>query len=225
MTRVLRRAALAAACIALAVPAALAAPPPAKPAAPVTLEPKLFKSVPFRSIGPANMGGRITDFAVDPKNPAAFYMATATGGAFKTSNRGTTWTPVFESEAVASVGAMAVFPKNAQVVWLGTGEANSRNSSSWGRGVYRSLDGGANWTACGLEATSSIGRIVCDPADSNVAYVAALGRLWGANAERGVFKTSDGGKSWQHVLELDANTGVVDLAMNPADANVLYAAA
>ncbi len=170
------------------------------------------------------MGGRITDFAVDPKRPATYFVATGTGGAFKTTNAGVTWTGVFEREAVSSVGAIAVWPKNAQVVWLGTGEANSRNSSSWGRGVYRSLDGGATWDTLGLAATSAIGRIVCDPADSNVAYVAALGRLWGENPERGVFKTSDGGRSWQHVLKVDARTGAVDLAIDPSDPRVLYAA-
>jgi photosystem II stability/assembly factor-like uncharacterized protein len=212
-------------CIAAVLSLTAAAPAAAGSApAPVTLEPKLFKSLAFRSIGPANMSGRITDFAVDEANPWRFYMATATGGAFKTENRGVTWTPVFEKEAVSSVGAIALWPKNANVVWIGTGEANNRNSSSWGRGVWRSLDGGGSWTAVGLDATSAIGRIVCDPRDSNTVYVAALGRLWGANPERGVFKTRDGGRTWEHVLRVDANTGAVDLVMDPSDPNVLYAA-
>ncbi len=215
---------LAIACLSWSVRTGAAAPAPAGRAAAPTLEAKQFKVLAARSIGPAKMSGRITDFAVDAKRPATFFVGTATGGAFKTTNGGVTWTPVFERQAVSSVGAIAVWPKNAQVVWLGTGEANSRNSSSWGRGVFRSLDGGATWDTLGLEATSAIGRIVCDPADSNVAYVAALGRLWGANPERGVFKTSDGGRTWQHVLRVDANTGVVDLVMDPADSRVLYAA-
>lgn len=216
---------LAALAMLVAAAPALHAAPAATPAPkPLELEAKHFKALAFRSIGPANMSGRITDFAVDPKNTATFFLATATGGAFKTTNRGITWSAVFEKEAVASVGAMAVWPKNAQVVWLGSGEANNRNSSSWGRGVWRSLDGGGTWKKAGLEATASIGRVVCDPADSNVAYVAALGRLWGENRERGVFKTTDGGATWQHVLAVDARTGAVDLVMDPSDSRVLYAA-
>src|SRR5262245_51556507 len=138
-------------------------------------------------------------------------MGLGTGELFKTGNLGTTWSAVFEKEAVASVGAVAVWQKNPDVVWVGTGEANSRNSSSWGNGVYRSLDGGGEWQHLGLEATRTIARVVPDPADSNVLYVAALGRLWGENAERGVFKTTDAGKSWSHVLKVDARTGACDL--------------
>jgi photosystem II stability/assembly factor-like uncharacterized protein len=226
MTRKAHRAALAWLLLAIAAPA-LAVKEPVKPAAPpkpVELQAGLFKGLAFRSIGPANMGGRVSGFAAVEKQPATFFVATGTGGLFKTTNLGTTWSAVFDTQAVASIGAVALWQKNPSIVWAGTGESNSRNSSSWGRGVYRSEDGGASWKLSGLEATSCVARIVCDPADSNTVYVAALGRLWGANAERGVFRTRDGGRTWQQVLKVDAGTGAVDLAMNPANPKVLYAA-
>jgi photosystem II stability/assembly factor-like uncharacterized protein len=194
------------------------------PAPAIALESTLFKDLAWRSVGPANCGGRVSDFAVVEKRPATFFLATGTGGLFKTGNLGTTWSAVFEKEAVASVGAVAVWQKNPNVVWAGTGEANSRNSSSWGNGVYRSLDGGGKWEQVGLAATSTIARVIPDPADSNVLYVAALGRLWGENPERGVFKTEDGGQHWSHVLKVDARTGACDLAMDPTHAGTLYAA-
>jgi photosystem II stability/assembly factor-like uncharacterized protein len=204
------------------------AKPAAKKPEPVTLDAKsfekLFKGLEWRAIGPANMGGRISDFAVVESNPAQYYVGTATGGVFKTNNQGTTWQAVFEKEAVASTGAIAVFQKKPELVWLGTGEPNGRNSSAWGDGVYRSDDGGGSWTNVGLKQSASIGRIVCDPNDSLTVYVAALGKLWGANPERGVYKTHDGGRSWSQVLKVDANTGCVDLAMDPAHPNRLYAA-
>jgi photosystem II stability/assembly factor-like uncharacterized protein len=190
----------------------------------LTLEPRHLKTLTGRSIGPANMGGRISDLAVVEKNSATFFLGTGTGGLFKTTNRGTTWRPLFDEEAVASIGAVAVWQKNPSVVWVGTGEANSRNSSSWGNGVYRSLDGGTTWTHVGLRPTHHIARVTLDPADSNVAYVAALGRLWGENPERGIFKTRDGGRTWEHVLKVDASTGAVDLQMDPSNPRVLYAA-
>lgn len=220
-----RRTPLAALALLLALAAAAFAETP-KPAAPkpVELDAKLFKGLALRSIGPPNMGGRISDFAAVEKSPGTYFVATGTGGLFKTTNRGTTWSAVFEKEAVASIGAVAVWQKNPAVVWVGTGEANSRNSSSWGRGVYRSTDGGASWTCMGLEATSAIGRVVCDPNDSNTVFVAALGRLWGENAERGVYRTRDGGRSWQQVLKVDARTGAVDVAIDPTNPRHLWAA-
>ncbi len=213
--------------LALQVAPAAGAAPAGKPkpaGGVVALEPGLLKDLAWRPVGPANMGGRVSDFAVVEKRPATFFMSLGTGGAFKTANLGTTWSAVFEKEAVASVGAIAVWQKNPDVVWAGTGEANSRNSSSWGNGVYRSLDGGSKWEHLGLEATHCIARVVVDPGDSNTVYVAALGRLWGENAERGVFKTTDGGKHWSHVLEVDARTGACDLVMDPSNPSVLYAA-
>jgi photosystem II stability/assembly factor-like uncharacterized protein len=207
----------------LAATRSAAAPAP-RAGEPVKLDAKLFKRLEWRSIGPANMGGRISDIAVVESDPAQFYVATATGGVFKTTSSGATWKPVFDKEAVASTGAIAVYQKHPERVWVGTGEANGRNSSSWGRGVYLSDDGGGSWKLTGLEETSTIARIVCDPGDSNTVYVAAMGRLWGANPERGVFKTVNGGRSWQHVLRGDANTGCIDLAIDPRDPSRLYAA-
>ncbi len=183
-----------------------------------------FKDLVWRPIGPANMGGRVADLAVVEQRPATFYVALATGGVFKTTNLGTTWSAVFEKEAVASVGAVAIWQKNPNVVWVGTGEANSRNSSSWGNGVYRSLDAGATWKHLGLEGTHTIARVVTDPGDSNTVFVAALGRLWGENPERGVYVTRDGGASWTLCLKMDPRTGACDLAMDPTNPRVLYAA-
>jgi photosystem II stability/assembly factor-like uncharacterized protein len=172
----------------------------AKAASPVDVDGKLFKDLAWRSIGPANMGGRVSDVVAVEKRPATVFIATGTGGAFKSTNDGTTWTPIFEHEAVASVGAIALWQKNPDVVWIGTGEGNGRNSSSWGNGVYRSTNGGGKWEHVGLTATHNICRMVTDPGDSNTVYVAALGRLWGENPERGVYKTTDGGKTWTQSL-------------------------
>ncbi|MBI5710829.1 MAG: hypothetical protein HZC42_11080 [Candidatus Eisenbacteria bacterium] len=222
----LRRGALPllAALATLSAAAPAPAPTPRRAAGPVIVPPLDLKELAWRSVGPANMGGRISDFAAVEKRPATFYVATGTGGLFKTTNRGTTWSGVFDKQPVASIGAVAVWQKNPDVVWAGSGEANGRNSSSWGNGVYRSLDGGGTWEHLGLDATRHIARVVTDPRDSATVYVAALGRLWGENPERGVFKTRDGGRSWSQVLKVDARTGAVDLVMDPADPNTLYAA-
>ncbi|MEK7330603.1 MAG: hypothetical protein AAB113_07355, partial [Candidatus Eisenbacteria bacterium] len=208
----------------LTMPAFAAPPVGAAGAGHAAIDPRLFKKLAWRSVGPANMGGRVSDVAVIEKRPATFYVGLGTGGVFKTTNQGTTWSAVFEKEAVASVGAVAVWQKNPDVVWVGSGEANSRNSSSWGNGIYRSLDGGGTWQHLGLEATHNIARVIPDPADSATVFVAALGRLWGENAERGVYVTRDGGKSWTLSLKVDARTGACDLAMDPEDPHVLYAA-
>jgi len=217
-----RAVALAGTLVADATPRAASAA--ARPGPEPALESGLFRDLTWRSVGPANCGGRVSDFAVVEKRPATFFVATGTGGLFKTANQGTTWSPVFDKQPVQSIGAVAVWQKNPDLVWAGTGEANSRNSSSWGDGIYRSDDGGDHWRKLGLEATSAIARVVPDPADSATVYVAALGRLWGDNPERGVFKTGDGGKTWRQVLKLDARTGACDLAMDPSDPQVLYAA-
>ena len=183
-----------------------------------------LKNLDFRNIGPAVMGGRIDCFAVDEDNPDTFFVGTAAGGIWKTTNGGITFMPIFDHEVTSSIGALAIAPSDHQVLWVGTGEANNRQSASWGAGVYRSLDGGRTFQHVGLEETQAIGRIVVDPHDPNTAYVAALGGLWNANPERGVFKTTDGGKSWNHVLAINDDTGVVDLAIDPAG-RMLYAAA
>ena len=198
--------------------------PRSAPASRAPLTAEAFKDLVWRPVGPANMGGRVSDIAVVETRTATLYVALGTGGLFKSTNLGTTWSAVFEKEAVASVGSLAVWQKNPEVVWVGTGEANSRNSSSWGNGVYRSLDGGGTWQHLGLAATHTIARVVLDPADSNTAYVAALGRLWGENPERGVYLTRDGGRNWTLSLKVDARTGACDLAMDPSNPRVLYAA-
>src|SRR5205085_9909155 len=159
--------------------------------------------------------GRICDVAVCENKPRILYVASATGGLWKTTNNGTTWKPVFERQGTASLGTVAVAAGNPNVVWVGTGEANARNSVSWGEGVYKSTDGGKTWANMGLQETHHVGRVVIHPKKPDVVYVAALGHLWAPNRERGVFKTTDGGKSWQHVLVIDAETGVIDLAIDP----------
>lgn len=188
------------------------------------LQTEVLKQAAWRSLGPAVMGGRVADIAVDEKSPYTFFVALATGGLLKTTSNGVTWTPVFDSQPVASIGAVAIAPSDSKIVWVGTGEANGRNSSSWGNGVYKSTDGGTTWTHTGLDETQQIGRIVIDPKNAEVVYVAATGHLWGVNRERGVFKTSDGGKTWQHVLAIDSDTGAIDLTLAPDNSSIVYAA-
>ena len=185
--------------------------------------PTLVQALRWRELGPARFGGRITDFAVVESDPRTFFAATASGGVWKTSNLGTTWTPVFDGYGPASVGAVAVAPSNPRVVWVGTGEPDNRQSSSWGDGIYRSTDGGRTWEHVGLRETRHVGRIVVHPKDSRIVYVAALGHLWGPNRERGVFRTTDGGGSWENVLFIDEETGAVDLVMDPQDPLTLFA--
>src|ERR1044071_2698482 len=201
--------------------------PASKTTAPAAAQPSAaldVKPLRWRSIGPANMGGRISDFAVVEKDPYTIYAGVGTGGVLKTTNNGTTWQGVFDKQPVASVGAVAVSQNNPKIVWGGTGEGNSRNSSSWGDGVYKSVDGGDTWTNVGLRDTHDIPRIALDPKNDDIVYVAALGHLWGANKERGIFKTADGGKTWQHVLAVDENTGGIDVVVDPSTPSTVYAA-
>jgi photosystem II stability/assembly factor-like uncharacterized protein len=183
-----------------------------------------FAGLRFREIGPATPSGRIDDFAVLESNPAVFYVATATGGLWKTVNQGTTFTTVFDSEATSSIGDVAIASSDANLVWVGAGENNNRQSSSWGDGVYKSVDGGKSWKNMGLRDSRHIARIVVDPVDNDVVYVAALGSLWGAGGDRGVFKTTDGGLTWANVLKTDADTGATELVMDPSNNKVIYAA-
>ena len=178
----------------------------------------------FRPIGPATPSGRVDDLAVLESDPTTFYVAMATAGVYKTTNAGTTFTTVFDNEGSASAGAIAIAPTDANLVWVGTGEANNRQSSSWGDGVYKSTDGGRSWKNMGLRDSKAVARIIVDPVDFNVVYVAALGNLWGAGGERGVYKTADGGLTWSRVLHVDDDTGATDLVIDPQNNKTLYAA-
>ena len=181
-------------------------------------------SLRLRSIGPANMSGRVTEIAVNESNPYEFYVAAATGGLWKTSDNGVTFRPVFENQSVSSIGTVTVDQRAPRTIWIGTGEATNRQSSGWGDGVYKSTDGGLTWKNVGLRNTQRIARIVVDPTNSDVVYVASPGHLWGPNAERGLFKTIDGGRTWSPILTRDENTGVVDVAVDPSDSRIVYAA-
>lgn len=183
-----------------------------------------FSTLRARTIGPANMSGRIVDIAVNESDSYEFYAASATGGVWKTRDNGVTWKPVFERERVHSVGAITVDQRDPRIVWIGTGEATNRQSSGWGDGVYKSTDGGDTWTNVGLRDSKHIARIAIDPTNSDVVYVAVPGHLWGPNPERGLYKSTDGGKSWALVLAKDEDTGAVDVAIDPSDPNIVYAA-
>jgi photosystem II stability/assembly factor-like uncharacterized protein len=185
---------------------------------------EVFSALLPRSIGPANMSGRLTAIAVSPDNPRVIYVGSATGGLWKSENAGNTWTPIFDQEKTSSIGDVAIDPRNPNIIWVGTGEANPRNSVGVGRGVYKSLDAGKTWTCLGLEATDKISRILINPLDPDIVYVGALGSTWGESEHRGVYKTEDGGKTWQKVKYIGSLSGVADLAMDPANPNHLLAA-
>ncbi|MGD2136346.1 MAG: hypothetical protein PVF27_09300, partial [Gemmatimonadales bacterium] len=182
-------------------------------------------SLEFRMIGPAVTGGRIHDVEALPADPSTIYLATASGGIWKSTNHGTTWVPIFDDQPVSTFGDLAIAASQPDVIYAGTGEQQNRQSTSWGNGVYRSDDAGASWHHLGLAETRHIGRVLVHPADPDVAYVAALGNLWAPSSARGVFKTIDGGGHWERVLFVDTLTGVVDLVMDPTNPEVLYAAA
>src|SRR5688572_12719966 len=179
------------------------------------IDPALLAGMKARAIGPAGMSGRIAAIEALPGDPALIYVGAATGGLWRSRNGGLTWTPVFDEQPVQSIGAIAIDGSNRDVVWVGTGEGNPRNSASVGNGVYRSLDSGETWLHLGLDGSEHIHRIALDPRDGDVACIAALGPLWGAGSDRGVFKTSDGGKTWRKVLYVDDGTGCADLVRDP----------
>ncbi|MCJ7755693.1 MAG: hypothetical protein MUP13_14125, partial [Thermoanaerobaculales bacterium] len=183
-----------------------------------------FAGLEWRNIGPAYNSGRVVDFAVDPDAHNIIYAATASGGLWKTINRGTTWEPIFDKEKSYSIGCVTLDPSNANVVWVGTGENNSQRSVAFGDGVYKSLDGGQNWKNVGLGDSEHIGMIVVDPRDTNVVYVAAQGPLWASSGDRGVYKTTDGGATWERVLFISDSTGAVDLEFAPDNPDEIYAA-
>ena len=229
------------ACALLAIlPAVLAAQgKPSQGAAPkskarATAEPALSDSVIFgsalkaRSIGPGMMGGRISALAFDPRDPSTYYAGLATGGVVRTTDNGQTFSPVFDKEASASIGDVALAPSDSTVIWVATGEANDRNSTGWGAGVFRSTDGGSSWNFAGLKDSKSIARLVVHPTDAKTAWAAVTGNLWAESAERGIYKTIDGGATWTKVLSApkpyDTRVGGGDIAIDPSDPNVLYAA-
>ena len=183
-----------------------------------------FDRLHFRSIGPATMSGRIDDIAVSERDPRIFYIAAATGGLWKTTNNGVSLTPVFDSAGMASIGAVTIPADDPNLVWVGTGENNNRQSSSWGDGVYKSTDGGKSWTSMGLRDSKQIARIVIDPIDHDVVYVAALGDLWKGGGERGIYKSTDGGGTWTRVLDAGPDAGGTALVMDPTNNKTLYAA-
>ncbi|MFK7954721.1 MAG: WD40/YVTN/BNR-like repeat-containing protein [Lysobacterales bacterium] len=194
-------------------------------AAPNGVVSEASKGLTLRSIGPALMGGRIADIAIHPDHKNLWYVAVGSGGVWKTNNAGTSWTSIFDDQASYSIGDVAVDPNNPDVVWVGTGENVSGRHVGWGSGVYKSLDGGKTWANLGLTKSEHIAKILVDPRDSNIVYVAAEGPLWAEGGERGVYKTTDGGVTWQAILEIDENTGVTDLEFHPTNPDVLYAAA
>lgn len=195
------------------------APPPQ-----LKLESKWLEQIKWRSIGPANMSGRITDIAVHEKDSSLWWIATASGGLLKSINHGGSLEHLFDREKVVSIGSIATDPNNKDVLWVGTGEINPRNSVSYGNGVYKTVDGGKTFAHMGLDQTYQIARILVDPKTPDTVYVGAAGRLYGPNRQRGVFKTVDGGKNWELVLYVDDNTGVIDMVMHPTDPNTIVVA-
>ena len=184
----------------------------------------LVKNLEPRNIGPGGMSGRVTSIDVVHENPENIFAGTASGGLWNSQNGGITWKPIFENEATASVGAVAVQQSNPSVIWVGTGEGNPRNSLNGGAGIYKSLDGGHSWKLMGLEKTRNIHRVVIDPTNPDIVYAAAIGSPWGVHPERGVFKTTDGGKTWEKILYTNDKSGAADLVMDPTNPNKLIAA-
>ena len=184
-----------------------------------------FSGFRLRAVGPAMMSGRVNNIAVHPSDKQTWYIGVASGGVWKTTNAGITWTPVFQNEGTYSVGAVVIDPKNPSTIWVGSGEGNNQRSVGYGDGIYRSDDAGRTWRNLGLKTSEHIDRIVIDPRDSNVVFAAAYGPLWTAGGDRGLYKTTDGGKSWTKVLEISENTGVSDVAIDPSNPDVMLAVA
>jgi photosystem II stability/assembly factor-like uncharacterized protein len=179
----------------------------------------------LRGIGPAISSGRVSDIAVDPTDPARRFVTVASGGVWRTTNAGTTWEPVFDGEGSYSIGCVTIDPKNPNVVWVGTGENNSQRSVSFGDGVYKSLDGGTTWTNMGLRESEHIGNIVIDPRDSDVVWVSAQGPLWRSGGDRGLYRSKDGGATWERVLHISDDTGIAEVRLHPDDPDTILATA
>ena len=194
-----------------------------KPKGDTIITSSLVSGLKFRNIGPAWASGRIADFAVNPGNPKEYYVGVASGHVWKTTNNGTTWEPVFDNYGTYSIGVVKLDPKNSNVVWVGTGENNHQRALGYGNGVYKSVDGGKSFKNMGLKDSRQIGGIVIDPGNTDVVFVACEGSAWGPGGDRGLFKTSDGGKTWEKVLNISENTGVNNVVMDPSDPKILYA--
>lgn len=189
-----------------------------------SLSAEVLNAFSFRNIGPATTGGRISDIAVNTKNYSEYYVATAYGGIWKTDNSGNTFSPIFDNYGTQSIGCISLDPQDANIVWVGTGENNNQRSVGYGNGVYRSLDGGKSFANMGLKSSEHIGMIKVDPKNSNVVYVAAYGPLWKEGGERGLYKTEDGGKTWNRILHVSDNTGCNEVHLDPQNPNIVYAA-
>lgn len=188
------------------------------------INPEWMQGIAPRNIGPGGMSGRVTAIDVVTNQSDILYVGTASGGLWKSTSGGIDWTPLFQDQVTASIGAIAIQQSNPDVIWIGTGEGNPRNSLNGGYGVYRSLDAGKTWQSMGLEKTRHIHRIIVDPTNPNVVYVAAIGSPWGEHPERGIFKTSDAGKTWEKIVYVNTKTGAADLIMDPTNPNKLIAA-
>jgi len=187
------------------------------------LKTETFEGLELRGLGPALMSGRIADIAVHPEDQSTWYVAVGSGGVWKTTNAGTTWTPIFDEQVSYSIGCVTIDPNRPETVWVGTGENVGGRHVGYGDGVYRSLDGGENWEHLGLDNSEHIGRIVIDPRDSKVVYVASQGPLWSPAGDRGLFKSVDGGATWENILSGGEYTGVNEVLMDPRNPDVLYA--
>ncbi|MBT8271344.1 MAG: hypothetical protein KJO25_04790, partial [Bacteroidia bacterium] len=188
------------------------------------LDNSLLHGLKFRSIGPAGMSGRVTAIDVVQSDNSIIYAGTSAGSLWKSSNAGTTFEPIFENQKTASVGDVEIYQKNPNIVYLGTGEGNPRNSQNFGYGMYKSLDGGKTWKHLGLEKTKSIHRVIVHPDNPDVVFVGAIGTAWGTSEHRGVYKSVDGGKSWQKILYTNTSTGVADMVMDPFNPNKIMVA-
>ena len=189
---------------------------------PQRLDPALFGGLRWRSIGPFR-GGRVNGVTGVPGQPNTFYFGSVGGGVWKTTNAGRTWMPIFDSQPVASIGAVAVAPSNPNIVYVGTGESDMRSQISYGNGMYKSTDAGKTWTHLGLDDTRQIARVLVDPRNPDVVFVAALGHAYGANPDRGVYRTRDGGATWQKVLFKGNDIGAIDVTFDPANSQTVYA--